>query len=73
METLENGSKYKGTFEGGLRHGYGVSISPKGTQCHGTWKSGKLEGAGKIVKPSGESIWAVWKDGMRVDINQKNV
>ena len=75
METLKDGSKYKGTFCEGLRHGYGVTISPRGTQCHGTWKNGYLEGAGKIVQPSGESIWAVWKDGVKIENsqNQKNI
>lgn len=53
---------YSGTTKNGLKHGFGVEISPNGGIYSGNWKDGKKSGKGQIIYYQGDYYNGDWKE-----------
>jgi hypothetical protein len=51
--TWPSGKNYDGTYERGLKHGYGRMAWPDGRMYCGSWKNGKRDGRGIQTKADG--------------------
>ena len=62
---LKLGNNYEGTFDGGLRHEYGVMVG-QGYHYKGDWKKDKMHGYGVLGFPDGSLYEGIWeKDFMK--------
>jgi radial spoke head protein 1 len=66
--TLPNGDNYEGSYEHGLRHGYGVykfASTGTGARYLGEYHRGKRNGKGTMYYPDGSVYKGQWADNQR--------
>jgi len=66
--TLPNGDNYEGSYEHGLRHGFGTykfSSTGTGARYIGEYHRGKRNGKGKMYYPDGSIYDGQWADNQR--------
>jgi len=51
---MENGTKYVGEFDRGMRNGRGKQVWDDYSLYEGYWKDNKANGRGRLIHPNGD-------------------
>ena len=62
----KDGRKYKGDWQGDIRHGFGTQTKADGTVISATWINNKLFGFGTYTSNQKVRKYGAWKNGKKV-------